>query len=251
MEFVCPYCGCEENVSLRNVSCPRCQQPLTVGPVLKLYLRRGAETVRRLAGGVRQRAKIRCPERGYGAPLSATKCPRCSTPTAVEDAVEHVQGSLLARWDQFEDQAKKDPRLMRRFQRRLLMFSAVVLWLMVGHVSEHRSEHWVQQLALCSVYLGVIAFIVSLIAPGKLWGVLIGYGWRAQGAVVLSYFSLLLLLQVFIGTFWQRSVTLAALFGVSYLAYVIWSVLMNCKGSSTDSSHHRISDPQGRRARYQ
>ena len=245
MDFACPYANCGKPVSLRDASCPHCHEPLSVGAILRYQYRR-------LTGGVRRQARVACPKCRKPLPLSATVCPKCKTPVAFDDAVDHVLNPIRAWWEAWKARAAADPARQRRVQWTHLFLSGLLLWLLVSYVANHRAADWLWQLGLCAVYLAVIAFLTALIAPAGFFPMIARWGWRVKVGLTFNYFTLLLLLQMFIGAFWVRAVTLAVLFAVTYVAFLVlrWFLAPMAQSFAPPSNRFEPTDPQGRRARY-
>lgn len=245
MEFTCPYRGCGKPVTLSQVVCPHCQNPLTFWAILGYYRKRAMQSLRK-------KTKVRCPQCGKALPLSATTCPKCDTSMAFEDALERVLAPARAWWAQFRTKADKDPVRMRRIQWCHLFLSALLLWVMVSYVTEHRAQDWLWHVGLSAVYLAVIAFLTSLIAPRDFFAIIAWCGWRVKIGLVFNYFTLLLLLEITIGTFWKRAVTLGTLFAVTYAAFLILTVMLRPMASSFPRPSRQFDPtaPQGRRARH-
>ena len=245
MDFACPYRGCGKPVSLRDVACPHCHKPLTVWAILRYYWTT-------LWRGLRRKAKVRCTGCGKALPLSATVCPKCNTAVGFEDGVEHFLAPARAWWAQFREKADKDPVRIRRIQWCHVLLSGLVLWLMVSYVTEHRSKDWFWHVGLSAVYLAVIAFLTSVIAPRGFFAMIASWGWRVKVGLVFNYFTLLLLLEISIGTFWKRAVTLGTLFAMTYAAFLILTSLLRPMVSTFAAPSRQFDPtaPQGRRARH-
>jgi hypothetical protein len=243
MDFACPHDGCGQPVSLHDASCPHCHQPLTLGAILGLSLRG-------LWRGVRRQARVACPQCGQELGLSATTCPDCAAPVAFEDTLDRLLAPLRARWAAFK--AGADPSRQRRVQWAHLILSGLILWLLVSYVADHRAADWLWHLGLSAVYLAVLAFLTALIAPAGLFRMISRWGWRVKIGLTFNYFTLLLVLQIFIGTFWKRAVTLALLFAVTYVAFLLlrWFLTPIGEAFASPSTQFDPAAPQGRRARY-
>lgn len=244
MEFACPYSGCGKPVSLRDVTCPHCHQSLSFGAILQYSLSR-------LVGGARRQARVGCPDCGEAVPLSAKECPKCGKAMTVGEVVDDTLKPVRKRWEDFKKDAAEDPGRQRRIQWTYFCLSALILWMLVGYVANHRTEDWLWQLGLCTIYLGVIAFLTAVIAPARVFRMMARWGWRVKMGLVCNYFSLLLVLQLFIGVFWVRAVTLATLFAVTYFGFLILVHLVSGVSQAFSSSTpHDPTAPQGRRARH-
>ncbi|MCP5525098.1 MAG: hypothetical protein H7A46_26535 [Verrucomicrobiales bacterium] len=228
------------------MTCPHCQQSLRFGAILRY-------TLRRLVGGARRQAQVSCPKCHRDVPLSAKECPHCAKPMAFGDLVDDKLEPVRRKWEKFKDDAAMDPGRQRRIQWTYFFLSALILWMLVSYVASHRTEDWLWQLGLCTVYLAVIAFLTAIIAPGGVFARMARWGWRVKMGLVCNYFSLLMVLQLFIGTFWKRAVTLATLFAVTYIAFLILSNILAPMAEPFQKkgpTRHDPTAPQGRRARY-
>lgn len=241
MDFGCPYPGCGKPVSLRDAVCRHCQQPLGFGAIVRLQWRR-------LSGGIHRQTQVACPSCGEPLPLSASTCPACAAPLGVEDAVDRVLNPVRQRWEQFKFRALGDPARQRRIQWAHLLLSGLILWLLVGYVAQLDTANRIRLLGLCSLYLAVISFVTTLVAPEGFFRRIARWGWRVKLGLVCNYFSLLLVLQLFIGAFWTRAVTLAALFGVTLAATFLFRMFLS--GPAEPSSKFDHTAAQGRRARF-
>ncbi|MCX6917624.1 MAG: zinc ribbon domain-containing protein [Verrucomicrobia bacterium] len=248
MVFACPKCA--QAVRLSQAACPACGFSLTLGAVVAHYWSR-------LTHRVREQSAIRCPQCGQASPLASETCPHCHFEITVDSTVNAVLEPPRRRWRLFVGNAS--PATRRRIQWAYLLSSGLFIWWLLAYIEEHHPDHWVRHAMLSAVYCAVLAFIVLLLTPRKL---LAAISQRTTAlvklALLLNYLSFVLLLQMWIGTWWVRAIILAGVFGVTWLAaWLLTSVILpmtnQVRGIYEPPNANSPFDPaapQGRRGRY-
>ena len=239
MKIACPKCP--ESV-IRDGVCPTCGFTLTVGGIWRFYLGR-------LADFFRRRAVIPCPHCGGEVPITTSLCPHCNETVTANAVVDTVTAPPRLIWQDFVKHPT--PGAMRRFQWAYLLASGLALWGLLAYAEGHNGEHWVRDTALSVAYLAILGFIAVLVVPPSVFeAVAKRAGWRVKLAMMANYLSLLILLQLAVGAWWARALTLSGLFLAAYLGMMIFHAL---RGPQPDANQQRPFDPsrpQGRRGRY-
>lgn len=239
MKFSCP--NCSEEISLSDTQCA-CGFSLTLGSLVKFYFKR-------LGEGVRQRAFFQCPTCRKPALLTATTCPHCHSPITVKGAVDVVAAPVRRRWYSFLSNAT--PATAQCIQWGYLLASGACLWWLLSYSEAHAPEHWFGQVVLSVVYLAVISLLVRMITPRPMvHAISQRASWRTKLALVSNYLTLLLLLQILIGVWWGRALTVVGLFAVTCLGLWLFRLLSAMLNGDEGRRVFDPSEPQGRSGRY-
>jgi len=230
-------------VSFGDRACPICGQ--TFGPftLIRLAWRRFVLWLTRITA-------LQCPVCHRPSPLRAAACSNCGQAMTVEAAVEVTLTPLRRRCRKWGRRASERTRLRIRVGH--LLLSLALLWWMLGYTERHHAKDWVGLAFLAVPYLGVFLFLAALLIPGEFWLHLRGSYRLTQLALVVNYFTVLLLMLNLIGAWTARASLLVGLFALTWagawlLCRLIWpthiqtySILVG--GDGFDPSHD-----QGRR----
>lgn len=231
-------------------TCPECGFELTLRAVLRHY-------GRRLSTGMRHRAVIACPHCQEVAPLTASTCPHCGQTISFDDAYETAVQPARRRYHAFIREAS--PRTKRLFRWSYFAVSAVGLWQMLAYIEAHVGDGWVGHAALSVIYLAVLLLGVLLFVPRRRLRALVGHrSVSVKLGLIMNCFCGLIVLQIVIGEWWMRSLVLAGLFLIVWLAFYVlheWVLPMLGAARSTflGSEEKRFdhTGPQGRMARFE
>jgi hypothetical protein len=239
MKIACPKC-CDSVI--RDGVCPRCGFTLTVGGVWRFYRDRLARLFRRTA-------VIPCPHCGGEVRITASLCPHCNEAVTASAVVDTVTAPSRRLWRAFVN--NPTPGAMRRFQWAYLLASGLVLWGLLTYIQEHAGEHWLRESALSVLYLAILGFIVVLVVPSSVFeAVAERAAWRVKLAMIANYLTLLILLQLAVGAWWAKALTLAGLFVAAYVGVLIMLALRGPPPDEDQQNRFDPSRPQGRRGRF-
>lgn len=149
------------------------------------------------------------------------------------------------------------PEIWQRVQFCCFLISAELLWWVLGKVERDTGGHWFAPALLSVIHMAAVGFLTVWLMPRPL---LFAISRRAPGkvkfALALNFFTGMLLLQLAIQVWWQRTTLLATLFVVLWLAawlltgFVLpqaWLVRDAFLGSG---NAYNPTSPQGRSARF-
>jgi hypothetical protein len=259
VKFACPQCS--QEIDLRRGVCPGCHLPLTLGAVVKFYWSFWYTRCR-------QTAVVPCTECGGGVPITAKACPACKTPLTVNSAVEKTlaparqrAGQLVAGGRETLARArtsmkKATPETKRRIQWVYLLFSVALLWWLLVCAEQNEVGTWLRRALLSVVFLAASGMLVIVVVPRHmLQTVSRRASILSKLAMVANYLTLLLLLQMMIGVWWQRALILAGLVGVTCLGAWLLTVFWNATEKARnfigqDNQTFDPSAPQGRQGRF-
>ncbi|MCL4180505.1 MAG: hypothetical protein KJ072_22510 [Verrucomicrobia bacterium] len=200
-------------------------------------------------GGLKQRAVLRCPDCGGPVPLNANRCPNpaCGAPITVASASAKPVGW----WRRFCRFIA--PVASPILQWGYFLISAVVLWQLLAYAERHHAAGWLPLAGLSVVYLAVLTLLARMLISQRIRTFVTQ---RAAGLVKLglicNYFSVLVLMQIAIATWWARALTLAGLFGITWVGLWIFRNFLEPMFAANSGSQ-TVYDPmmpQGRRGRW-
>ena len=205
MKFCCKKRHCP-GVLLRGAPCSSCGLSLTVGCVFKSSLKSFRSLLRR-------RLALACPGCKGTIPAFDSKCKKCGTILTVERSISAVFGSTEAVKPGVVPSATKQ----RLFQWGLLGVSALIFWLSLQELEHTYSQNWQKHAALTIAYFAAFLLLSLWIVPQK---TLIVVAQRASKvvklALVFNYLTGMILIQMFVATWWLRSLMLASILGVTW-----------------------------------
>ncbi len=229
--------------------CPVCDFKFTLGSILGHY-------AQQVMGGVRRRAVVSCPHCQAAAPITASTCPHCSETITFDAAYEATVEPTRQRYRNFILGAS--PRTKRLVRWSYFLLSTAGLWQMLAYVEAHVGDGWVWHAALSIVYLAVLLLGVLLFVKRERLSALVHHrSVSVKLGLIMNSFCLLILLQIFIGEWWLRSLVMAGLLLAVWVAlYVLheWVLPMlrateaAFLGSPEKKFDH--TGPQGRTARH-
>ena len=240
MRFKCPKCGYDQ-LKLTDEVCPDCQLALSLRPLLGYYLKR-------LKTRFRRAAVTRCPRCGKKVRLNATAC-ACGASMTLEAAIQATLEPPRKRWHHFINTIGPGMESLIRWL--YLGASLAAGWWLLNYVHAQYSQRWLGYAALSAVYLAVLFFLVSWLAPRRVFQEV---SRRARPVVKLAllanFLSLLLLLQLVIKAWWAQALTLVGLILVAVLGLLLSSFLMSIKDGTRqpEDTIHTKTRPQGRKA---
>lgn len=142
-------------------------------------------------------------------------------------------------------------------QRWYLMVSAGLMWLALEISARSPEEEWSGRFVLSIVYLAALGLLVRLFIPRHLLVTVITRTTRTmKAAFVFNYFTILMVMQICIGTWRAQACALAGLFFSTWAAWVLcvlmWPTTLSLYALFLDSPEKPFDprDPQGRRARF-
>ena len=213
MGFVCDEC--RRPIGLRDRACRTCGKEYTVQAFFSSLFRRATK-------GIPQSILVVCPKCRHRVPPTLVQCPDCGADLTVEAAMDEALEPLKDKWEAFGKSL--GPRMRRRIRVAYFLISAFVFWETLGYVEKHHAEGWILHAALSVLYLAVLLLLIMWLAPRekvKSW-IIKPYASVGLG-MVANYFTLMLLLQVFISAWWTRATILAGLFVVSWAGIKVFA----------------------------
>jgi hypothetical protein len=215
MNFRCPNPVCGAGVRLGEPVCPQCGQSLSFVAVLRF-------TLKGWWGWVKNATQTRCPGCRAVIPLREALCPRCGQPVTFAGAVNatiapgrRAAGKVLR---------EMSPEAQSGVRWSYVVFSALVFWMLVLRVERSWNNDWYGYAAVSVVYLAFLYLIFLWVVPGSLRAK-VGRRIRmaTKLAAIFNFFSLLLLLLLFIARFWGQANKIALVFGISFAAFWVVS----------------------------
>ena len=205
MKFRCPKC--QQLCGLFCRACPHCGFTLTVPELWRLAV-----------GRMREATAVECPQCRQGAlPFGIRVCPVCGAEPTFQDAVRAACAPYCFRVEKYFNDIP--PRIKWLSQWFFLVSSAALLWWMLGKVDRETGGHWFGAAALSVIHMAAIGFFTVWLLPRS---ILFGISQRASGkmklALALNVFTGMLLLQLVIKVWWERTSLLATIFVVLWVA---------------------------------
>ncbi len=242
MKFRCPKC--QQPCGLFSRACPRCGFALTVSSLSRLATER-----------MREATAVECPRCRQGVlPFGAKLCPVCGAPPMFQDATRATVGAYWVRLQRYFERVP--PYVKRRAQWMFLLFSAALLWWMLGEVERQTGGNWYGAAALSVIHMAAIGFLTVWLMPRRiLFAISFGATGKVKLALALNFFTGMLLLQLVIKVWWARTTLLATIFVVLWVAarllnrYVLpeaWQTYGALFGSGNE---YDTTSPQGRSAK--
>lgn len=208
MKIECPNPDCGERIDWGKSDCPACGKSVTVGSLFR-------RCWRDFVSWFRHRATVECPQCHDQVSLKATTCPKCGAAVTVGAVFDAAVEPARKRWHDFLRNAP--PEAKRRVFRIYLLFSVALFWVAVGYVERQFADRWMLNAMLSVVYLTVIAMLVRWIVPPKVFALIPRRLYPSMKlSLFFNYLTLLLGVQIFIGTWWERASIIAGLFGVTF-----------------------------------
>ena len=250
MKFICQRPDCS-GVSLADSACSKCGLEMTVGGLFRHFSKS-------FLGSVKSKLAIKCPSPNCPALIPAFRsvCPECGRTLTVEKVVEETVGKHRERVKELVAPTKSKRKI---FQWVYLLVSAIVFWIMLGVLETRFASEWGQHAMLSAVYLAVFLLLSFWLIPQK---TIIAIAQRASRLVkfglVFNYLTGLFLLQMYLSSWWARSLMLGALFFTTWLAaWLFWRFLWPMSAiisqiftsSPSSQTSHDPNDPQGRSVR--
>ena len=213
MKFSCPHCG--HDVRAGDAQCSACKKPLDAASLI----RRSWKSFR---ASFKRATKLKCPLCGKLNTAKSDRCAKCGCDFSVAEALVPLLRPLRKKWDVLFTNATPATKRVCRIV--YVLVSAILFWLVLGF-SEKQGSEWYLHAALSVVYLAVFTLFLVWVVPREY---LVRFAKRIKPiekiGLIFNYFTLLLVLQALIGTWKQRAIMLAVLFGVSWLGFYIFLV---------------------------
>ncbi len=248
MKIACPKC--ESAVSVSQSKCPACGFSFRLGDIVTYYWKK---TTRWFQFS----SELRCPSCHVACPMTARACPACGTGLTVSAAVNETLNPARKRWRAFLDDITPDTK--RHVQWVYLLLSVTVLWWLLAYIEEHNASHWLDDALLSIIYLASFGRIALLIVPKRLIRVVArNASLLVKFSLILNYLSLMLTLQIMIGSFWMRATILAGVFFGTFVAAWIfcclfWPLSLQVRLAFEEENLNKPFDPsapQGRNAKF-
>ncbi len=206
MRFACPQCS--HACGLFKGVCPSCGLSLTLGSVLRFY-------GQQMKAFLSRTTALRCPHCGAANPVKASTCVNCQTDLTVRVAMESVLSTPRQRWHNFLRSIDAPTR--RRIQWVYLIFSAALLWWLLGYFEKHGSSLFLS-MALSVIFVAVLAFFALWLIPRRIFrSVFLGASRIVKLALAFNGLALTMGVQLWIHVWWARALTLAGLFVIIWL----------------------------------
>ena len=243
MKFRCPKC--QQPCGVFRRTCEHCGFALTVPSLWRLALR-----------WTRAVAAMECPHCRKGAlPFGVNVCPNCGGAPTFQATLRAAFAPHCQRVQRYFEAVP--PRTKWLAQWVYLLFSAGLLWWMLGEVDRRTGGQWFGTAAISVIHMAAIGFFTVWLIPRRL---LFAICRKATGKVKLSLalnvLSGMVLMQLVIKVWWQRTTLLATIFVVLWLAarllnrYVLREAWLTYDALFGAANHYESDSPQGRSARY-
>ncbi len=243
MTIECPEC--HHPCRLFSRVCEKCDFPWTVSALWRVAVKR-----------IREATAVECPDCRQGAlPFGTDECPVCGAAPTFRDTVRAACAPFCFRVQHYFEAVPPQTKWLAQWC--CLLFSAALLWWLLGEVARQEGGHWFGAAALSVIHLAALGFFTVWLMPRR---ILFAISRNATGkvklALALNFFTGMLLLQLFIKVWWERTTLLATIFVVLWLAarllnrYVLpeaWLTYQALFGSGND---YDSASPQGRSARF-
>ncbi len=245
MNFVCHKRTCP-GLKLRDRHCHKCGLTLSFSGLLGYGWKRVWEWVKK-------KLSVACPTCRKRIPAFQSICPACKASLTVEGAFQKTFGPQV---EKVRVLIAPNPSKRRLFQWFYVGVSALVFWGCLAILEKKYAQHWVEPAMLSIVYLAVFLILSLWLVPQR---TLLLIAQRASKliklALVFNYLTALMLLQMFMATWWTRSIMLGVLFFVTWAgAWLFWRYLWPVSSAvggifMGPSSTFDPSEPQGRNVR--
>ena len=247
MKIQCPF-NPKHTVSFTDSYCQECERRITPKALLQFYMHR-------LRFRSRLRLLTECPACEFVFPLPEPRCPRCKLATTV--GVVASEGIKRSSWHWRDFAAHASPSQLRRFQRYFLLGSLLLLVGAVECVWSFKSGELGASALLSIVYLTISGLMVKwFVPPHVLLLIAQRTSHRVKLAMVLNYLTVLLTIQVCIGSWLAQAAIVAGLFGVTaisawLLCRIAWPMSLETYRLFFESLDTFLDPmkPQGRKAR--
>jgi hypothetical protein len=243
MKIRCPKC--HHPCKLFTRVCEKCGLPWTVSALWGVAVKR-----------IRKATAIECPDCRQGAlPFGTSVCPVCGAAPTFRDTVRAACAPFCFRVQDYFEAVPPQAKWLAQWL--LLLVSAAWLWWTLGEVVRQTGGHWFGAVALSVIHLTVIGFLTVWLVPRSL---VFAISRRATGkvklALALNFFAGMVLLQLVIKVWWDRTTLLAAIFVVLWLAawllhgFVLPQAWLFHDALLGGRDHYDSAAPQGRSARF-
>jgi hypothetical protein len=209
MKIQCPF-NPKHIVDFADSYCQECERRLTPKELIQFYLHR-----------VRFRGQLKllteCPTCEFVFPLPESKCPRCGLAFTLGAARSDALKRFGWCWRDFATHASVGQ--LRSFQRYFLLCSLLILFAAISCVSLFKSEEWSTLVFLSVIYLTVSGLMIKwFVPPHVLLLIAQRTSRRVKLAMVVNYLTILLAIQVCIGSWVAQATIVASLFGVTAIS---------------------------------
>ncbi len=250
MKFPCPFRPHDHAVSLFDSRCRKCKRPFTLRELSKSVKWRIWHVVQTLS-------LTECWKCEFVSAITEPDCPRCKHPRSVRHAIRDEIERVRRTGHKFIEAATTVEVLS--FQRKLVLGSVALLATLIALVikfSLHRNA--VVFFGLTIIYVMISALAAKLfIRREKFWNYVDRTSGLVKFAVVLNYFSGLLLLGCFLSVAKAPAGLLASLIGITAAsAFLLFGYAWPLTASTLAlflgerDSVFDPTKPQGRQAKY-
>lgn len=248
MNFRCPNSRCDATVALGESTCSKCGQALGFGSVLALNFR----TFWHWLKGA---AQTRCPECREIIPLRAALCPKCARPVTFSGAMDATVKPTRTLLGEFMRGLSPEAKIGIRWA--YVVLSILVFWALLPQVERAWNKpSGVAYAALAIVYVAFLYLFFLWIVPRSLRArVARQIRLATKIAFLFNFFSLLMLLLVFIEQYWGKATQIALLFGITFAGFWLFSnfvrnLWMELAGDWQEGRPFNHLGNQGRTARF-
>lgn len=241
MTLKCPRCGTGSN---NGQACPHCGLALTFTGALGFYWSAFSSRF----------CSICSPICHHTIPLNARSCPVCGVSVNLSDAIDGTTSGPREQLEKFT--SKATPKTKRRVQWGYLLFSMVMLFALLTHASRWERDALQQRMMMSVVHLAMLGVMVYYFVPRRWFYVISVFSVPAKIALILNYFSALLLFQSFVQLWWHQAGVLGSLFFLTYAIVFVLSrfalpMVENVRGMfSPGPQPFDPAAPQGKRAHH-
>lgn len=218
MKIVCGKRTCP-GVSIGGAAC-QCGLALTVGGSFRL--------VRYCIGSawesVKRKVSVACPKCRLPIPPFHARC-RCGARLTIPKLRDHPSFSGFRRF--FLELAKPTRTKQRLFQWTYLATSAVVFWQLLAVLESRFAANWVKHTWLSVSYISFFLLVTKWVVPRETILALFRFTSPVfRLALVFNFLTALISLQIFLATWWMRSLMLSGLFTATWAgAWTFWRFL--------------------------
>ncbi len=173
---------------------------------------------------VRTKLSVACPNcRSLIAPFQAA-CAGCGSTLSVGSTLEHTFAPFRSRFQTLALQTRSKAIL---FQWSYLLLSAGLFWAILAVLEKRFAEDWLNRAMLSVIYLAVFLLLSLWLVPQRTLTIIAERASKlTKLALVFNYLTALFLFQMFVATWWTRSLMLGVLFMSTWAgAWVFWRYL--------------------------
>jgi hypothetical protein len=201
--------------------------------------------------------KFACPKCDHAIQLRKGVCSKCGFELTLQSLIKYYCLKAWKRWDRFRTNIT--PLRQRIVQWLYLCLSIILLLFILSGIQENDIKDWLKPSALALFFFPFLGLIVLLVVPGQLIKMVVKRAaWRIKVALVCNFFTLVLLLQLFIARWWVRALVLASILGVIFIGSILlykvfWPMALKMQNLYDPQQNPPFdpSAPQGRHGRFE